>query len=209
MPTRSPSAGRSPDARRWADLLTDLVAAILAAPARLGGSRLVAVDGPSGSGKTTLANRLLDALDAAGVSAVLVRTDHFATWDDPFDWWPRLESEVLGVLAAGRCARYRAMDWSDGCPLPRRETTAAPADVVVLEGVSSARRAVVDRLSLAIWVEHPNLAVRTERTVARDGEAVRVPLRGWQRSEAAWFDADGTRGRADRVLISDTPPAGA
>lgn len=186
-----------------ADPVPALVDAILDAPARLGRSRLVAVDGPSGSGKSTTADRLVAAVEARGIDVALVRTDHFATWDDPFDWWPRLEGEVLAVLAAGRPAHYRAMDWSDGDPVPRRPTVVAPADVIVLEGVSAARRAVTQRLSLAIWVEHPDRSVRTERAVARDGAAIREPLRAWQRAEDRWFAADGTRERAERVLISD------
>lgn len=185
-----------------ADQLRELVSAILAAPARLGSCRLVAIDGPSGSGKTTTADRLIEVLSTLGIGTGVISTDHFSTWDDPFGWWPRLEAEVLAELAAGRPAHYRAMDWSDGPPVPARPTTVTPADVIVLEGVSAARRAIVDRLSLAVWVEHPDRAVRTERAVARDGAAIREPLRAWQFAEDAWFTADGTRDRADRVLVS-------
>ncbi len=179
------------------DHLDDLVAAVLAAPARLGDIRLVAVDGPSGSGKTTLADRLRSALAAAGIPAATVRTDHFATWDDPFGWWPRLERDVLGPLAAGRPAVYAAMDWSDGPPVARTPVTVPPVDVVVLEGVSSARRAVADRLSLVVWVENPDRAQRAGRAIARDGEAIREPLRAWQDAEDAWFAVDRPADRAD------------
>jgi uridine kinase len=183
------------------DPLTALVAAVRAAPARLGRATLVAMDGPSGSGKTTLADRLIAALVAAGESAALVRTDDFATWDDPFGWWPRLETEVLAPLAAGRPARYLAIDWTTGTAVARRPVAVPPVDILVLEGVSSARRTVVDRLSLAVWLEHPDAAVRRERAVARDGEAIREPLRAWQAAEDAWFAADGTRERADLTCI--------
>ncbi|AVT33108.1 hypothetical protein C6361_30795 [Plantactinospora sp. BC1] len=43
----------------------ELAARILRRPARLGPTRLVAVDGPSGAGKTVFASRLAAALDAA------------------------------------------------------------------------------------------------------------------------------------------------
>lgn len=185
------------------DLLTALVAAVRSAPARLGRSTLVAMDGPSGSGKTTLADRLLAALSAAGESAALVRTDDFATWDHPFDWWPRLEAHVLAPLAAGRTARYLAVDWTSGVAVPRRPVTVPPVDILILEGVSAARRAVADRVSVVIWVEHPDAAVRRERAVARDGETIREPLRAWQAAEDLWFTADGTRGRADLTCIVD------
>ena len=169
----------------------------MTAPPRLGRVRLVALDGPSGSGKTTLTDRLRTALTGAGVTAAVVRTDHFATWDEPFDWWPRLEREVLAPLAAGRPAHYAAMDWSDGPPVARRPVTVPPTDVLLLEGVSSARRAVTGRLSLAVWVELPDRTERAGRAIARDGEAIRVPLRRWQDDEDAWFAADGTALRAD------------
>ena len=175
----------------------DLVTAVRAAPPRLGRVRLIAVDGPSGSGKTTVADRLLTALTAAGEAAGLVRTDHFATWDEPFDWWPRLEAEVLAPVVAGRPVSYLAMDWTGGGPVPRRPVTLPPVGVLILEGVSSARRTLADRLSLVVWVEHPDRALRTERAVARDGDAIREPLRRWQADEDAWFAADGTRDRAD------------
>jgi hypothetical protein len=179
------------------DPLTALITAVRAAPARLGPVRLVAVDGPSGSGKTTVTDRLLAALAAAGERAALVRTDHFATWDEPFDWWPRLELEVLVPVAAGRPASFLAMDWSGGPPVPRLPVTVPVVDVLLLEGVSAARRAVSGRLSTTVWVEHPDRAVRTARAVARDGDAIREPLRRWQAAEEAWFAADGTRDRAD------------
>lgn len=184
------------------DPFTGLVTAVRTAPPRLGRSRLVAVDGPSGSGKTTVADRLLVALTAAGERAALVRTDHFATWADPFGWWPRVE-EVLAAVAAERSAHYLAMEWGDGEPVSRRPVTVPPVDVLILEGVSAARRAVADRLSLAVWVEMPDRNARLERAVARDGEAVRGPLRRWQVAEDAWFAADGTRQRADRVWPVD------
>ncbi|WP_240615942.1 uridine kinase family protein [Nakamurella deserti] len=179
------------------DPLVALTLTIRSAAPRLGAVRLVAVDGPSGSGKTTVADRLLPALAAAGERVALVRTDHFATWDEPFDWWPRLEHEVLAPVAAGRPAAFLAMDWSGGTPVPRRPVTVPEVDVLVLEGVSAARRAVSQRLSCTVWVEHPDRAVRTARAVARDGDAIREPLRRWQAAEDAWFAADGTRDRAD------------
>lgn len=179
------------------DPLAATVSAVRSAPARLGPLRLVAVDGPSGSGKTTVADRLLAALIAAGESTALVRTDHFATWQDPFGWWPRLESEVLGPLAAGRPATYLAMDWSGDVPVPRRPVTVATDAVLILEGVSAGRRAVSRRLSLLVWVEHPDRRVRAARAVARDGESIREPLVQWQRAEDAWFARDATRDRAD------------
>lgn len=171
-----------------------LAAAVLAAPPRLGAVRLLAVDGPSGSGKSTLAGRVLAALGARGE---LVRTDDFATWDQPVSWWPRLVSGVLDPLAAARPGRYRRTTWVAGTPRPGEWRDLPVPEVLVLEGVSAARRSVADRLSLAVWVELPDPELRLARAVARDGEACREPLRRWQSFERGWFAVDDTRNRAD------------
>jgi hypothetical protein len=101
--------------------VSDLVGAlrgVLGEPPRLGAVRVIAIDGPSGSGKSVLADRLVGGLRAEGFGTGLVRTDHFATWDDPVSWWPRLVGGVLDPLAQGRVGRYRRVEWVDGVPRP-------------------------------------------------------------------------------------------
>jgi hypothetical protein len=66
--------------------------------------------------------------------------------------------------------------------------------------VSAARAAVTNRLSVAVWVEVLDRAVRLERAVARDGEATRPYLVRWQAQEAEHFASDGTKARADVVI---------
>ncbi|MFI9810650.1 uridine kinase family protein [Saccharothrix variisporea] len=156
--------------------------------------RLVAVDGPSGSGKSTY---------AAALGAVVVPTDHFATWDDPVSWWPRLVADVLEPLWAGRPARYQRMDWSQGWPRLGEWVTVEPTELLVVEGVSAARRSIAARLDEAVWVELPDERERLERAVARDGEASRRHLERWQAFERGWFAVDGTKARVDRVVITD------
>ncbi|ACU34175.1 hypothetical protein KCV87_19520 [Actinosynnema pretiosum subsp. pretiosum] len=153
---------------------------------------LIAVDGPSGSGKTTYARSL---------GGVVVPTDHFATWDDPVAWWPRLVEGVLEPLWRDEPAHYQRVEWVGGEPKPGEWITFEPPEVLVLEGVSSARRAIADRLDLAVWVEVPSESERLERAVARDGEDCRIHLRRWQDFERGWFAVDGTKARADRVIL--------
>lgn len=157
--------------------------------------KLIAVDGPSGAGKSTVAGKL-----AVELGATVVPTDHFATWDDPVAWWPRLLDGVLDPLARGEPGRYRRMDWSEGRPRLGEWVTVEPADVLVVEGVSAARRSIASRLHLAVWVDGPGEAERLERAVARDGEASRAHLRRWQLFERGWFAVDDTRARADRIV---------
>lgn len=162
--------------------------------------RLLAIDGPSGSGKSTLADELVGHLRRAGTSTGLVRTDYFATWDDPVSWWPRLVSGVLEPLAAGCPGHFQRMTWVDGDPRLGEFVTVEVPDVLVLEGVSASRRSIRPRLSGAIWCEDTDQERRLERAVARDGEATREPLRAWQRFEAGWFAVDDPRPEADLIV---------
>ena len=157
--------------------------------------RLVAVDGPSGAGKSTVARAL-----AIEMCATLIPTDHFATWDDPVAWWPRLVDGVLSPLWRGEPGRYQRMDWSEGWPRLGEWVTVEPTGVLIVEGVSSARRSISPRLDLALWVDGPDEAERLERAVARDGEKSRAHLRRWQEFERGWFAVDDTRARAHQVL---------
>lgn len=221
------------------DGIAAVVRCALGRPARLGGTRLVAVDGPSGSGKTSLAEALAQAI-AGAIRGVVVRperstdarttaaeddsldvasypvrarderplvtvvsTDLLATWRHPLDWWPTLESHLLAPLAAGLTATMPVLEWVSGNPRPGGSIVVPPVDVLVLEGVSSGRRAIAGRLSALAWVEITDRAARLERAVARDGEPMRPFLTRWQLDEDAHFAADGTRARADVVIVPD------
>ncbi|GAA2817309.1 hypothetical protein [Saccharopolyspora taberi] len=179
----------------------DLVPAIRDAAPRLGAVRLVAIDGPSGSGKTVFAHALVAALRADGLVTALVPTDDFATWDEPVQWWPRLVDGVLEPMRRGESGRYRRVEWPGGEPVLGSWVDVVPPEVLVLEGVSSARRAVAGSLSLAVWLELPDAAARLEAAVARDGAATRPHLRRWQAFEDRWFAADDTRSRVDAVIV--------
>ncbi len=95
------------------------------------------------------------------------------------------------------------LEWVSGNPRPGGSITVPPVDVLVLEGVSSGRCAIADRLSALVWVEIADRAARLERAVARDGESMRSFLARWQLDEDAHFTADGTRARADVVIAPD------
>ena len=178
---------------RYADLAT----LVRRAPPRCGDVRLVAIDGPGGAAKSMFADRLARCVG----NAPIVHTDDFASWDEPIEWWHRLEAEVLGPLERGEPVTYQAYDWVKRQLGEWRELPAS--NVVVLEGVSSARRAVAARLSLAIWVETPRGA-RLARGIARDGEAMRPQWEQWMAEEDAHYAVDRTRERAD-VIVDGAP----
>jgi adenylate kinase family enzyme len=109
---------------RFADLATT----ILAAPPRCGRVRLVAIDGPGGAGKSVFAARLAKALGGVPV----VETDDFASWENPHDWWDRLEADVLESLERGQLVRYQAYDLgAEEDAFFERDGTRDRADLIV------------------------------------------------------------------------------
>lgn len=172
-----------------------MITQILARPPLLGPVRLVAIDGPSGSGKSVFADQLVEDL-----GATLVRTDDFATWDDPVSWWPRLVTGVLEPLSEGRPGRYRRTEWTDGRPHPGDHVDVPVPDTLVIEGVSAGRHSIRSRLSSLLWCELADSAERLDRAVARDGVTARKHLVTWQYFERGWFAVDGTRDCADYLI---------
>lgn len=175
-----------------------LAARVRAVPPCLGPVRLVCVDGPAGSGKSTLAGALAARLDADGVRAAVVHMDDlYEGWAGLAGVWDRVEEQVLRPLADGRSARYQRYDWL-GDRFAEWVTLPVP-DVLLLEGCGSAPRAVDGRAVLRVFVEAP-AGVRLDRGLARDGEAQRGHWLAWMATEAAEFDREATRERADVVV---------
>ena len=168
--------------------------------------KIIAIDGPSGSGKSVLADTLRDDLRTAGINAAIVRTDDFATWDDPVSWWPRLRTGVLIPLQHERPGSYQRTEWVDGIPRPGAMITVEVPEVLILEGVSAGRRSIRPELTKLIWCELPDPDERLERAVARDGEACREHLRAWQRFEEGWFAVDDPRSAADLIVSGGRTP---
>ncbi|GGQ78173.1 uridine kinase family protein [Couchioplanes azureus] len=174
-----------------------LAARILATEPRLGSVRLVAVDGPSGAGKSWFAGRLAQA---AGIP--VVHTDDLLDgWDDQFTFWARLEEQVLEPLRHGRSARYLRYSWERQC-FSGSPVVVEPAAAVLVEGVSSARRAIRPELSFSVFVTAP-ADLRWRRALARDGRddvAFRAYLERWRAAEDEHFAAEGTAAQVDLVV---------
>lgn len=168
-------------------------------------SGIVAIDGPSGAGKSVFADAVVARLTELGRRSILVRTDDFATWEQPAAWWPELERDVLAPYGRSHDVTYRPRVWSDGVASPGPERSLRWAPLLILEGVTSARRAIAGRLERALWIDGPPAAERLARTVARDGEDQRALLAAWQRFETGWFAVDGTRERCEVVRLVSGP----
>jgi hypothetical protein len=114
----------------------------------------------------------------------------------------RLEDEVLGPSERGEWPlRFRAYDWEARRPGEWREIQAS--DVILLEGVSSSRRAVASRLAAGVWVEAPRDR-RLARGLERDGDAMRAQWEQWMAEEDAHFAIDQARDRAD-IIVDGAP----
>ncbi len=187
-------------ARRLAVQATEL---ILRRPPGLGRTRLGVVDGPSGSGKSTFAQLWTSVLReqvlpaGGGLSVLLFSSDLLATWADPFGWFDRFDADVLGPIAQGRDGRIQLTDWTSGEPRPGAWMVIPVVDVLILEGVSSGRRALGERVGVSVWLKVPGRAERLERAVARDGETSRAWLAAWQDAEDDYFERDRPGTRAD------------
>jgi uridine kinase len=170
----------------------ELADRVRAAPARLGGVRLVCVDGPAGSGKTTLAGRLAATL---GDDVALVHLEElYAGWTIT-GAVARLCAGVLRPVAEGRPGAFHRYDWTaqrfadDATVVPVRP-------VLVVEGCGSSPRSLDPWTTLRIWVEAP-ARLRRARGLARDGAHLAAEWRRWQVTEAAEFARENTRARAD------------
>jgi uridine kinase len=175
--------------------LRDLVDAIRNSRAPAGvKTRIVAIDGPGGAGKSSLADRLASELDAP-----VVRTDDFASWENPVDWWPELVERALKPLAAGDPARYRPSSWGGE---EREPVEIEPADIVILEGVTASRQAFRPYLAYSIWIETPP-ELRLKRGLERDGEQARSQWKDWMEAEDRYVERERPADRADCVLRGD------
>jgi hypothetical protein len=176
-----------------------LAADVLARPARLGPVRLVAVDGPAGSGKTTFAGLLHRAVLKTGARAHSVHVDDLLQgWGDLPSFWPRLERWVLDPLRRGVEAAYRTYDWHAEAFRPEWTPLGVP-DVLIVEGVSSARAVVRPELTLSVFVLAER-ELRLARGMDRDGEALRPHWLRWMVEEDAHFARDDTAAHVDLLV---------
>jgi len=186
------------DARRVADIAELLAWFTFEKRPTLGETRLLCVDGRAGSGKTTLGRALLTASSELGSARLLHMDDMYEGWSGlGSDLSARIASDLLGPMREDRPGRYRRYDWA----LERFAEwhSVEPVDTLVLEGVGSGARAYDDAITTLVWVEAPR-ALRTERGIARDGDAVLQKWLTWMDDEDALFARERTRQRATVVV---------
>ena len=188
---RAGSIGSAAPVRQYDNV--DLHSVVVDILERPGPVRLVAIDGPGGAGKSTLAAQLSKNADNAPV----VHTDDFASADNPVNWWPRLQSQVIDPLAKGSPTRYQRYDWPSNA-LDEWHLV-LPAPIVIIEGVTAGRSEWAEQLSYLIWVETPR-AERLRRGLHRDGTGALNDWEVWMSGEDEHYRSDPTRDRADLIV---------
>lgn len=154
---------------------------------------LIAFDGRSGSGKSTLARHV-----AARVGGTVVEGDDFYSGGIDAEWaqrsakqkvdecidWQRLKTEALDPLLAGRSATWHPFNFETGIGLAAHTISREPADVIIVDGIYSARPELQDIVEFKILVELPDDLARRHRLVAREGQTF---MDSWH---ALWDEAE-------------------
>jgi uridine kinase len=135
---------------------------------------VVAIDGGAGAGKSTLAKGIRDRLGSVSI----LRTDHFylplneyaadrLAPDEAYLLyfpWERMRDEALVPLRRGQAARYQRYDWETD--RLDQWVIVEPNEIVLVEGVYSARPEIRPLIDIAIFVETPR-DERLKRMLAR------------------------------------------
>ena len=158
---------------------------------------VIALDGPSCAGKSILATALrlrtaasvIEGDDFYGAELPSLTVTERETMSDAevmdavIDW-RRLRDEALSPLVARRPARFRPYDWSADDGRLAAEKIVRPADLIIIEGVYSARPELSDLVVLAVHLGvDPELRRRRSVERGNDPEWVRF----WERGEAHYF----------------------
>jgi molybdenum cofactor guanylyltransferase len=158
---------------------------------------IIAIDGPSGAGKSTLAAALALCTPASVIESDDFYSPHLPGLDETarkemsdadaaaciIDW-RRLRDEALLPLSQRRTIRYAPFDWDayDGSHGPPK--TVSAADVVIVDGVYSARPELADLVNVRVLLEVP-AEVRSRRLADRPDAPDLVHF--WNRAEQHYF----------------------
>lgn len=183
-------------------LKIDLAGALATKRPRVGNTLFIAVDGHGGSGKSTFAQLLAQKLHAE-----VVRTDDFASWDNPLDWWPLVIERVFEPVRNGARTldypRARLREDRDPDPVVAQPVT----DVMIMEGVSALREEFRDYISLGFFVD-TSRETCLRRAIKRDtGKTEEAPqaLDEWFEEEDVHMARDNPKAYADFVIDGSKP----
>ncbi|MEK4426453.1 uridine kinase family protein [Solibacillus sp. FSL K6-1523] len=167
---------------------------------------LIGIDGCGGSGKSTFADKIKEECS----NVTIVHKDDFYLPSSEiinthptkkpigadFDW-KRLLTQVLEPLSQEKEGHYQRYDW-DTDSLAEWHTVPV-GGIVIIEGVYSIRKELVDRYDFKVWVDCPR-EKRLSRGLDRDGEEAREMWENnWMISEDIYVEKHKPYESADIV----------
>jgi uridine kinase len=171
---------------------------IAARSPKVGNTFFISIDGRGGSGKSTLAIWLSEKCGFQ-----IVETDDFATWENPFDWWPLVIEQAFQPIESGvkTLSRFRRSRGKiEGQPV---------TEIMILEGVSASRREFRPYLSLSIFVDAPK-TLCLQRGIERDllkgktRDQLEKLWAGWVEEEDKYLERDQPDRYADVTILGTT-----
>jgi uridine kinase len=168
--------------------------------------KIIAIDGHGGSGKSTLALFLSEKLNAE-----IIRTDDFAGWDNPFDWWPLVIKRVFEPIKKGdKLLNYPRSKWWKS-HLPEPVVNQPITEIMILEGVSALRKEFRPYISFGIFVKTPfDICLQRgfERDRGMDGKSddeIKKMWEFWYEKEEAYIKRENPMKQADLILDGTKP----
>ena len=174
--------------------LTDLCTS----PSKVGKTHIIAIDGPAGAGKTTLAMQISQALSSRFSVAIVHMDDLYNGWDGALgENLTELLSKIIEAQKKSQNFLLPHFDWIAHKYSDPRELKSS--QILILEGVGSAREIVRNSATTTIWIE-VDRTIGIERVIARDGEEIESHMKQWLIDQEIYFTSDGTRESAQFIL---------
>ena len=178
--------------------LVSALADLCAGSPRAGNTHIIAIDGPAGAGKTTLALQISQALTSRFSIEVVHMDDLYNGWDGALG--ENLTEQLSKIIDAQKKSQNYLLphfDWNaNKYSTPRNLKS---PQILILEGVGSAREVVRNSATTTIWIEVER-AIGIKRVLARDGDEIESHMTQWLVDQEIYFTSDKTRESAQFVL---------
>ncbi|MEO4054838.1 AAA family ATPase [Solibacillus sp. CAU 1738] len=167
---------------------------------------LIGIDGCGGSGKSTFAGKIKEEISNVTIvhkddfylpSSQIINT-HPTNKPIGADYdWKRLLNQVLEPISQEKEGYYQRYDWETDSLAEWH--TVPVGGIVIIEGVYSIRKELVDKYDFKIWVDCPR-ETRLSRGLDRDGEEAREMWENnWMISEDIYVEKHKPYESADIV----------
>ncbi len=139
------------------------------------------------------------------LSAEIIHTDDFASWENPMDWWIMTIEKVFEPIAGGaKVLNYKRSSWAV-FHKSKSAVNQPVTKIMIIEGVGASRKEFDKYIGLSIFVDTPK-DVCLKRGMERDNgqyhnDALKMKWREWNKTEEEHFTKDDTKNRA--LIIVD------